>query len=166
MAKSPSTPLPVRVSVTWRPGYRPMVAETSRSYARVLAVKTNALGSKPDSIAKVFGAPDAFVQARPPTTASFATPQRVYVANAFTLPVIERSQLPALTSTARAGAATAIPRAAAAGRSHFTPFFIVSSLFLSPGNWAGLYHALPNRKLDFIVDALTPSKFRPPLRRS
>jgi len=59
----------------------------------------------------------------------FGLPHTVYVANAFTLPEIERSQLPALTSTARAGATAPMQRAVrAASEQRVTPLFIVSSL--------------------------------------
>src|SRR3989475_627030 len=79
----------------------------------VLAPKTSALGSSPDSIACSLLPPGPLLQARPPATTLAEVSQLFHVAKPFTLPENERSQAPALKPIS-ACTAEALPRARAA----------------------------------------------------
>src|SRR5207244_4307463 len=79
----------------------------------VLAPKTSALGSRPDSIACSLPPPTPLLQASPPLTAVAELSQLFQVAKPFTLPENERSHAPALKPIS-ACAAEALPRARAA----------------------------------------------------
>src|SRR2546422_1047976 len=86
----------------------------SRLDWRDLALKTSALGSRPDSTAcslSLLG--ETRLQARPPCTVTSLVSQVFQVAKPFTLPENERSQAPALKPIS-ACAAEALPRARAA----------------------------------------------------
>src|SRR2546426_11870361 len=87
----------------------------SRPDWRDLALKTSALGSRPDSIAcSLSPLGGTRLQARPPCTATPVLVSQVFqVAKPFTLPENERSQAPALKPIS-ACAAEALPRARAA----------------------------------------------------
>src|SRR5437879_12477333 len=78
----------------------------------VLAPKTSALGSRPDSIACSLP-PLTLLQARPPATVMALLSQLFQVAKPFTLPENERSHAPALKPIS-ACTAEALPRARAA----------------------------------------------------
>src|SRR2546426_11546914 len=87
----------------------------SRPAWRDLALKTSALGSRPDSIAcSLLPSGETRLQARPPLTALAAglVSQLFQVAKPFTLPENERSQAPALKPIS--ACAQALPRARAA----------------------------------------------------
>src|SRR5712692_6896303 len=79
----------------------------------VLAPKTSALGSSPDSIACSLPPPGPLLQARPPATTLVELSQLFQVAKPFTLPENERSQAPALKPIS-ACTAEVPPRARAA----------------------------------------------------
>src|SRR5712691_5241622 len=79
----------------------------------VLAPKTSALGSRPDSIACSLPPPTPLLHARPPATALAEVSQLFHVAKPFTLPENERSHAPALKPIS-ACTAEAHPRARAA----------------------------------------------------
>src|SRR3989449_7126481 len=86
----------------------------SRLDWRDLALKTSALGSRPDSIAcSLSPLGETRLQARPPLTAAALVSQVFQVAKPFTLPENERSQAPALKPIS-ACAAEALPRTRAA----------------------------------------------------
>src|SRR6266853_3078249 len=80
---------------------------------RVLAPKTSALGSRPDSIACSLPPPRPLLQASPPRTRVAELSQLFQVAKPFTLPENERSQAPAFKPIS-ARTAEALPRARAA----------------------------------------------------
>src|SRR5207244_6538457 len=67
----------------------------SKSAWRVLAPKTSALGSRPDSIACSLPPPTPLLQARPPATTVAELSQLFQVAKPLTLPENERSHAPA-----------------------------------------------------------------------
>src|SRR5437879_2625794 len=78
----------------------------------VLAPKTSALGSRPDSIACSLPPPTPLLQASPPRTALAEVSQLFQVAKPLTLPENERSHAPALKPIS-ACTAEAHPRARA-----------------------------------------------------
>src|SRR3989440_11428830 len=86
----------------------------SRFDWRDLALKTSALGSRPDSIAcSLSPLGETRLQARPPCTLTALVSQVFQVAKPFTLPENERSQAPAFKPIS-ARAVEALPRARAA----------------------------------------------------
>src|SRR5437660_5473050 len=86
----------------------------SRPDWRDLALKTSALGSRPDSIAcSLLPSGETRLHARPPCTVTALVSQLFQVAKPFTFPENERSQAPALKPIS-ACAAEALPRARAA----------------------------------------------------
>src|SRR5438874_1766416 len=97
----------------------------------VLAPKTSALGSRPDSIACSLPPPGGgLLQASPPRTRVAELSQLFQVAKPFTLPENERSQAPALSPIS--ACAQALPRArAAAAASEIVLCFITCIMYLS-----------------------------------
>src|SRR2546421_11447469 len=104
----------------------------SRFDWRDLALKTSALGSRPDSIAcSLSPLGETRLQARPPCTLTALVSQVFQVAKPFTLPENERSQAPALKPIS-ACAAEALPRArAAAAASEIVLCFMTCIMCLS-----------------------------------
>src|SRR6266513_420232 len=100
------------------------------------ALKTSALGSRPDSIATSF-TPPALLQASPPLTVAAELSQLFRVKKPFTLPENERSHTPALKPIS-ACTAEALPRASAAATasevflSFITLTRIICTSFLVP----------------------------------